>query len=203
MVITEQQLKQILPNNKNISELCASLNSILPRYQINTVNRIAGFLAQCGHESLDFTALKENLNYSAKGLRLTFPKYFKDEATALNYQRKPEKIANRVYASRMGNGNEASGDGWKYRGRGAIQLTGKDNYTSFSKSLKKTLEETVVYLETMDGAVESACWFWTINFLNRTCDKDDIIAMTKLINGGTKGLDDRISRYQKAKKVLS
>lgn len=202
MQITEQQLKQILPSNKNIPELCEALNNVLPRYNINTKNRIAGFLAQCGHESLDFTVLRENLNYSARGLRLTFPKYFRDDTIANQYARQPQRIANRVYANRMGNGNEASGDGWKHRGRGAIQLTGKNNYTSFSKSINKTVDETIAYLETLGGAVESACWFWTTNMLNRTCDKDDIMAMTRIINGGTKGLEDRINRYERAKRIL-
>lgn len=202
MQITEQQLKQILPSNKNIPELCKALNNVLPRYNINTKNRIAGFLAQCGHESLDFTVLRENLNYSARGLRLTFPKYFRDDTIANQYARQPQRIANRVYANRMGNGNEASGDGWKHRGRGAIQLTGKNNYTSFSKSINKTVDETIAYLETLEGAVESACWFWTTNMLNRTCDKDDIMAMTRIINGGTKGLEDRINRYERAKRIL-
>lgn len=202
MQITEQQLKQILPSNKNIPELCKALNNVLPRYNINTKNRIAGFLAQCGHESLDFTVLRENLNYSARGLRLTFPKYFRDDTIANQYARQPQRIANRVYANRMGNGNEASGDGWKHRGRGAIQLTGKNNYTSFSKSINKTVDETIAYLETLEGAVESACWFWTTNMLNRTCDKDDIIAMSRIINGGTKGLEDRINRYERAKRIL-
>ena len=202
MQITEQQLKAILPNNKNISVLCSSLNLVLPKYQINTKNRIAGFLAQCGHESLDFTVLKENLNYSAKGLRLTFPKYFKDDNIANQYARQPQKIANRVYANRMSNGNELSGDGWKYRGRGAIQLTGKENYTLFAKSIGKSIDETISYLETMDGAVESACWFWNTRNLNKYCDLDDITTMSKLINGGTKGLEDRVDRYQRAKGVL-
>lgn len=202
MQITEQQLKAILPNNKNISVLCSSLNLVLPKYEINTKNRIAGFLAQCGHESLDFTVLKENLNYSAKGLRLTFPKYFKDDNIANQYARQPQKIANRVYANRMSNGNELSGDGWKYRGRGAIQLTGKENYTLFAKSIGKSIDETISYLETMDGAVESACWFWNTRNLNKYCDLDDITTMSKLINGGTKGLEDRVDRYQRAKGVL-
>jgi putative chitinase len=202
MVITEHQLKQILPSNKNIPELCKALNNVLPRYNINTKNRIAGFLAQCGHESLDFTVLRENLNYSARGLRLTFPRYFRDDVIANQYARQPQRIANRVYANRMGNGNEASGDGWKHRGRGAIQLTGKNNYTSFSKSINKTVDETITYLETLEGAVESACWFWATNMLNRTCDRDDIMAMTRIINGGTKGLEDRINRYERAKRIL-
>ena len=125
-MLTEQNLSQICNKNKNVGELLIALLNVLDKYDINTNNRIAGFLAQCGHESADFTVLKENLNYGAAGLRGTFGKYFADDATAKAYERQPEKIANRVYANRMGNGNEASGDGFKYRGRGAIQLTGQN-----------------------------------------------------------------------------
>lgn len=201
-MITKEQLDKITTRNKNNDALAAALNKYLSKYEINTVNRIAGFLAQCGHESLDFTVLRENLNYGAKGLMVTFKKYFPDEATAKKYERKPEAIANRVYANRMGNGPESSGDGWKHRGRGAIQLTGKDNYTRFAAAIDKNIDETIAHLETLDGAIESACWFWKTNKLNVFCDKDDIVGMTKLINGGTIGLDDRRSHYEIAKKVL-
>lgn len=200
---TIDDLKKCVPNNKNTQELFDSLNRVLPRYEIDTVERVAAFLAQCGHESLDFTVLKENLNYSAKGLRLTFPKYFKDDASALNYQRKPEKIANRIYANRMGNSNEASGDGWKFRGRGAIQLTGKENYVRLSLNIDRTLDETISYLETLEGAIESACFFWESNKLNQFADKKDNLTLTKRINGGTHGLDDRNKRFQNNLKVLS
>jgi putative chitinase len=202
MKVTKEQLDKITTRNKNNAALAEALNKYLDKYEINTKNRVAGFLAQCGHESVDFTVLKENLNYGAKGLVATFKKYFPDEATALKYERQPEKIANRVYANRMSNGDEASGDGYKYRGRGAIQLTGKDNYTRFSAAIGKTIEETVAHLETVDGAIESACWFWKTNGLNAIADKDDIVAMTKKINGGTIGLEDRKAHYEKAKQVL-
>jgi len=125
-----------------------------------------------------------------------------DDATAAKSERKPEMIANRVYASRMGNGPESSGEGFKFRGRGAIQLTGKENYTKFAQSVGKTIDETIAYLETLEGAIESACWFWKTNGLNAICDADDIVKMTKRINGGTIGLEDRKSHYEKAKKVL-
>jgi putative chitinase len=203
MVLNENQLKQLFPTNKNLKELCLALNTMLPKYEINTLNRVAGFLAQCGHESANFTVLRENLNYSARGLLLTFPKYFRPTSLADQYARKPEKIANRVYANRMGNGNELSGDGYKYRGRGAIQLTGKDNYTLFAKSINKSVDDTIQYLETLEGALESACWFWNTRKLNSVCDRDDIVRLSRLINGGTKGLEDRKSRYERAKKVLS
>ncbi len=201
-MVTKEQLDKITTRNKNNDALAAALNKYLSKYEINTVNRIAGFLAQCGHESLDFTVLRENLNYGAKGLMVTFKKYFPDEATAKKYERKPEAIANRVYANRMGNGPESSGDGWKHRGRGAIQLTGKDNYTRFAAAIDKSIDETIAHLETLDGAIESACWFWKTNKLNVFCDKDDIVGMTKRINGGTIGLDDRREHYETAKKVL-
>jgi putative chitinase len=203
MILTQEKLAKILTKNKNVGPLFETLSKLLPKYEINTVNRIAGFLAQCGHESADFTVLKENLNYGAKGLRATFPKYFTTDAIATLYERQPEKIANRVYASRMGNGAEASGEGYRYRGRGAIQLTGKDNYSLFAKSIGKTLDDTVGYCETLDGAIESACWYWKKNNLNATCDANDIVAMTKKINGGTIGLDERKSHYEKAKGILT
>jgi putative chitinase len=179
-----------------------AFNKVFEKYEINTKERVAGFLAQCGHESLDFTVLKENLNYGAKGLRGTFGKYFPDDATATKYERKPEMIANRVYASRMGNGNEASGDGYKFRGRGAIQLTGCSNYTAFAKDVGKTIDETITYLETLEGAIESACWFWKKNGLNEIADKKDITLMTKRINGGTIGLEDRKKHWEKNLQVL-
>lgn len=201
-MVTKEQLDKITTRNKNNDALAAALNKYLSKYEINTVNRIAGFLAQCGHESRDFTVLRENLNYGADGLIATFKKYFPDMATAKKYERKPEAIANRVYANRLGNGPESSGDGWKYRGRGAIQLTGKDNYTRFAAAIDKTVDETIAHLETLDGAIESACWFWKTNKLNVFCDKDDIIGMSKRVNGGTNGLEERKAHYEIAKKVL-
>lgn len=197
-----EKLKKCVPNNKDHAGLLNAFNKVFEKYQINTKERVAGFLAQCGHESLDFTVLKENLNYGAKGLRGTFGKYFPDDVTAAKYERKPEMIANRVYASRMGNGNEASGDGYKYRGRGAIQLTGHDNYTAFAKDIGKTIDETIAYLETLEGAIESACWFWKKNGLNEIADKKDITLMTKRINGGTIGLEDRTKHWNNNLQVL-
>lgn len=199
---TAAKLKQCLGKNKETDKLFESFSKVLPKYNITTKERVAAFLAQCGHESLDFTVLKENLNYGAKGLMGTFKKYFPDEATALKYERKPEMIANKVYASRMGNGDEKSGDGYKYRGRGAIQLTGHDNYAAFATSIGKTIDEAVAYCETMDGAIESACWFWNKNKLNEIADKKDMLALTKRINGGTIGIEDRKHHYEQNLKVL-
>ena len=164
--------------------------------------RIAGFLAQVAHESGGFTAIKENLNYSAKGLMTTFKKYFPDEATAKQYEKKPEKIANRVYANRMKNGPEESGDGYRFCGRGLIQLTGRDNYTKFAQALDMSIEDTVAYLETPNGALVSAAWFWDNNKLNQYCDRDDFVTLTKRINGGTIGLEDRKHHYQIALNLL-
>ena len=200
---TEEKLQECLTRNKNIDVLFEALQNVLPKYEITTVERVAAFLAQCGHESLDFTVLQENLNYGAKGLLGLFKKYFPTEALAKEYERKPEKIANRIYANRMGNGPEASGDGYAHRGRGAIQLTGKLNYQAFGNSIGLTLEDTVHYCETMDGAIESACWFWTKNKLNTIADDKNILLLTKRINGGTIGLEDRKKHYEHNLKILA
>jgi putative chitinase len=190
---TTEKLAQCVKRNKNPGALFEALEAVLPRYQINTVERVAAFLAQCGHESADFTVLQENLNYSAKGLHGTWPKRFVSEDAAAPYARNPEKIANKVYADRMGNGTEESGDGWTYRGRGAIQLTGKSNYQAFAETIEFTLEEAVAYTETLTGAIESAAWFWWKNNLNPIADDRNITVLTKKINGGTLGLEERKS----------
>jgi putative chitinase len=200
-MITLEQLQHIIPKNKNHAEWLAAVNELLPKYEINSKSRISCFLAQCVHESAGFTALKENLNYSAEGLQKTFAKYF-TAALAVGYAKKPELIANRVYANRMGNGDEASGDGFRYCGRGVIQLTGKTNYERFAKSINKTLEETVAYLTTVPGALESACWFWKTNNLNSLADSEDMKTITKKINGGFLGLEDRIKHFNEIKQVL-
>jgi len=202
MQLTLDQLKLILTKNKEVEKWHAALCEVLPKYDINTPERIASFLAQCGHESGNFTALEENLNYSADRLVVVFKKYFPTIEVANPYNRKPEMIANRVYASRMGNGDEKSGDGFKYKGRGLIQLTGKDAYTKFAASIGKTLEETSKYMTTLEGAIESACWFWKINNLNKFADTKDIKGQTKVINGGFNGLDDRLLKFENALKII-
>ena len=199
---TQDQLQAIIPQNQHVSEWYAALEKILPDHNITTVERVAAFLAQCGHESAGFTATQENLNYGAPGLIATFKKYFPTQELADSYARQPEKIANRVYANRMGNGDESSGDGWKYRGRGLIQLTGKNNYTAFATSISNTLEEVTEYLQTNEGCVRSACWFWQANNLNQYADSGDFETLTKRINGGLHGIDDRKSRYARAIQVL-
>lgn len=197
-MITIELLQKIAPKTKKeiLETYVSPLNRVCAKYKILDNNkRIAAFLAQIAHESGGFNFTKENLNYSATALRTVFKKYFLTEQEAILYERKPEKIANKVYASRMGNGDEQSGDGWNFRGRGLIQLTGKENYSKFSQSIDKTLTETISYLETPDGAIESAAWFWEKNKLNEICDKDDFTTLTKRINGGTNGLADRKHHY--------
>jgi putative chitinase len=201
-VITKDQLAQLIPGNPYLAQWCDALNEILPEYGIDTPQRVAAFIAQCAHESGGFKFLKENLNYRAASLRKTFSKYFPDDAVAAAYANKPEMIANRVYANRMGNGDEASGDGFRYCGRGLIQLTGRDNYAFFAGSLDIPVEEAAEYLQTFEGAVQSACWFWETNNLNQWADRDDILTLTKRINGGTIGLEDRKKHYEHAKHVL-
>lgn len=205
MELTLDQLKQLLPKNQYVDEWHQALSQVLPEYEIDTPQRIAAFIAQCSHESAGFTVLKENLNYRATTLRKVFPKYFPDDATAEYYANLPNKqeaIANRVYANRMGNGDERSGDGFRYCGRGLIQLTGKQNYSWFAASIDMPVEETSEYLQTFEGAVQSACWFWETNNLNRFADVGDIKGLTKAINGGYIGLEDRIKHYEHAMQVL-
>ena len=204
-MITQEQLKQLLPKNPYISHWHKALEQLFPDYEINTPQRMAAFIAQCAHESGSFMFLTENLNYRWQSLRKVFPKYFPDDAIAQDYANRPNKqeaIANRIYASRMGNGPEESGDGWRFRGRGLIQLTGRHNYTWFAASLEISPEEATEYLTTFEGAAQSACWFWETNKLNQWADKGDILTLTKRINGGTIGLDDRIKHYEHALHVL-
>ena len=202
MQITHEQMQQIIPGNQYAAQWCDALNEIIPDYNINTPNRIAGFLAQCAHESAGFTALIENLNYRKESLQRVFGKYFKDEATAEQYAHKQEAIANRVYANRMGNGNEASGDGFRYCGRGLLQVTGHDNYQAFADSIEMDIAAVPEYLATFEGAVQGSCWFWETNNLNQYADSNDIVTMTKRINGGDNGLADRKKHYEHALKVF-
>lgn len=202
MHIAPDQLAQIIPKNLHIDQWCTALNKLLPDYSIDTPQRVAAFLAQCAHESGGFTFLKENLNYRAESLMRTWPRHFPTMEIATQYARQPERIANRAYANRMGNGDEASGDGWRYAGKGLIQLTGCNNYTAFANSISMPLDQVPTYLETFDGAVQSACWFWNTNRLNQWADSGDIDTMTRRINGGLHGIDDRRARYNQALSVL-
>ena len=204
---TRDHLAKIIPGNKDVDAWYEALCDILPKYGITTERRVAHFLSQCAHESGNFKRLEENLNYSAKALRAVFGRYFgaPPKRDADEYHRQPEMIANYVYMDefrkyKMGNVNE--GDGWLFRGRGLKQLTGRENYTRFGKTVDMTAEEAAEYVATEKGAVESACWFWDANNLNDIADTDNVVKMTKKINGGKIGLEDRQQRYTNAMEVL-
>lgn len=194
-MITLDQIKKICP--KFPQSLYVSLMFILHNYNLYTRQRASMFIAQLAHESAEFTVRKENLNYSRDGLLKTFPKYFNASNVDL-YARQPEKIANRVYANRMGNGDEKSGDGFRYCGRGFLQLTGRSNYRACGQAMHLPLEEKPELLLEPDNAFISAVWFWKNNGLTELSDKGDIVAVTKKINGGINGLDDRKRYYEKA-----
>jgi putative chitinase len=210
-MITMQQFRQLVPNTKYPQQWYDALfgkqtelggKSLAEDYEINTPKRIAAFMAQCGHESGGFVWLTENLNYSAAGLMKTFPKYFPTLELANAYARQPNKIANKVYANRMGNGDEASGQGSLYKGRGLIQVTGKDNYFWFASSLGITPEEASEYMQTFEGAAQSACWYWEQASLNKLADAGDIKELTRRINGAYIGLEDRIKHYNHALSIM-
>lgn len=201
-ILTKPQLAQLIPGNPYLDYWYSALERCLPDYDINTSRRVAAFIAQCAHESGNFRALKENLNYKWESLRRVFPKYFPTDEIAKAYAHNQEMIANRVYGGRMGNGPEETGDGYKYCGRGLIQLTGRFNYQAFADSIETPIEEIPHYLATFEGAVQSACWFWESNNLNQFADSGDILTMTKRINGGTIGLEDRKKHYEHAKHIF-
>ena len=201
-ILTQDQLAKIIPGNPYVDHWYHALEQALPDYDINTPKRVASFLAQCAHESGEFRALKENLNYKAESLVRVWPRYFPDMATAQRYAHNQEMIANRAYANRMGNGPEESGDGWRFCGRGLIQLTGRNNYQAFADSIETNINDVPDYLATFEGAVQSACWFWESNNLNQYADAGDILTMTKKINGGTLGLDDRKKHYEHALQIM-
>lgn len=193
--VTLDQFKKIWSDQKSealLASLLPSLNATIEKYKINeNKNEVASFLAQVGHESGQGAFRAENLNYSAQGLQKVFGKYFPTLALANSYARQPMKIANRVYANRMGNGPETSGDGWKHRGRGGIQITGKDNYTALAKWLGKSIDDTIRFMETDDGFWIGAAWFWDVHGLDKVDDDVSANAETKIINGGFNGLPDR------------
>jgi putative chitinase len=196
-----EKLKGHIPDN-----VIAQIPEVAEKFGINTPLRLAHFLSQCGHESAGFKAVTENLNYGAKGLMSIFKKYFPTEAKAKEYERKPEKIANLVYANRMSNGDEASGDGWKFRGRGYIQLTGKANYTEFNKAVPENLLDTPDLVATKYPLL-SAAWYWNSRNLNNDADKgasnDVVTAVTRKVNGGVIGLEDRIKHFKEYHSLLS
>ena len=205
---SEAMLAQLIPSNKDVAKWHKAMTEIFPKYEINTSARMAGFIAQCAHESNEFKSLEENLNYSEDALKKIFGRYFGTGGTKRNakdYARNPEKIANYVYqdefrSSKMG--NTKAGDGWLFRGRGLKQLTGRENYTNFGKSVGMTAEQAAAYVATEKGAIESACWFWNAKKLNAVADTGDIVKMTKIINGGDIGLADRKKRFEKALAVM-
>jgi putative chitinase len=179
------------------------LEEVFHRYEINTPERQAAFIGQCAHESMNFTRLEENMNYSAEGLMKTWPSRFPTLESAKPYHRNLEKIANKVYAGRMGNGPEETGEGWLYHGRGLIQLTGKDNYTLAGDALNMDFIHSPDYVLVPKYAALTAGWFWNKRNLNKEADAKDFTGMTKKINGGTIGLDDRIAHIKHAQEVLT
>jgi putative chitinase len=201
-ILSKEQLAQLIPGNPYVDYWHSAMERCLPDYDINTPQRVAAFMAQCGHESGNFKFLKENLKYRAASLTKVWPKYFPNMDIANQYAGNEEKIANRAYANRMGNGPEESGDGWRFCGRGLIQLTGRNNYQNFADSIETDINDIPHYLATFEGAVQSACWFWETNNLNKWADAGDMLNLTKRINGGTLGLDDRIKHYQHALHVM-
>jgi putative chitinase len=196
-----ENLKGHIPDS-----VIAQIPDTAAKFEINTPLRLAHFLAQCGHESGGFKLTKENLNYSAKGLNGIFKKYFPTLESALLYERKPEKIANKVYGGRMGNGDETTGDGSKYCGRGFIQLTGKDNYTAFGKSINEDIASNPEKVSS-NYALLSAAWFFNKNGLHKMADggaSDAVVtSITKRVNGGTIGLEDRIKHFKEFYNLLS
>ncbi len=209
MKLTTSQLAAMIPTNREVDAWCKELNKALPKYDIDTPKRIAGFISQCAHESRDFTATEENLNYSVRALQSVFKRYFgpgKRDAAA--YARNPEKIANYVYmdqyrSARGALGNTQEGDGWRFRGGGLKQLTGRNNYEGFAKDYGMTAEEAADWVRTKEGALASALWFWSKNNLNAVADTGDVVALTKRINGGDIGLADRQRRYGIAIEALT
>jgi|11BtaG_2_1085332.scaffolds.fasta_scaffold02207_10 putative chitinase len=197
-----EHVAELLPR-VDASEWHNAMVRVLPKWNIDTVDRVAGFIAQTAHESAGYTVLSENLNYSSDALDKIFPKYFKRAGRdARDYHRQPEKIANVIYANRMENGDTESGDGWRFRGGGILQLTGRHNYSMFGEAEGMTPNEATEFVRTPIGALASACWFWDSNNINRYCDNQDIVGMTKRINGGTIGLEDRKHHYAHALEVL-
>jgi putative chitinase len=202
-MLTKEKIVHLLHGNPEADAWADAAMEILPKYEITTANRIAGFFAQTGHESQSLKVLEENLFYRAETLDKIFPKYFKNAGrNAAEYAKQPQKIANVVYANRMGNGDAASNDGFNFRGRGPIQLTGRENYTNFGKTVGLTAEQVIDYIQTKKGALESACWYWKSRNINAACDANDIVKMSKLVNGGTIGLDDRLKHYTEALAIL-
>ena len=201
MNVTLSQFQAIFPKTNYVDQWFDDFQ-ILEDHDISTPEQLSMFFAQVGHESSGLNVLEENLNYSEKGLMRVFPRYFRNTDIA-SYSRNPQRIANRVYANRMGNGSESSGDGWKHRGKGLIHITGKDNHLACSRALygdeSILRDDPNLLFESRSTALESALWFWRVNGLNEI---SNIVTSTRRINGGENGLDDRISRYNTALAIL-
>lgn len=201
---TQDKLAQIIPQAKyGVQVWYDEMAELLPLFEITTAERVAAFIAQTAHESGGYTALVENLNYSAEALNRVWPRRFPTIEFAKQFARNPIKIANTVYSNRMGNGAPETGDGFLYRGRGLIQLTGKTNYSLFAEYAEIPVQDAPGYIETPRGAIHSACWFWHTNNLNGYADAGEFTAMTRIINGGTNGLQDRIQHYNHALELFS
>lgn len=202
--MTPSDLLRILPRAGAAADLFAPhLTEAMKRFNITSIARQAPFIANIGHESGHLTRLSENLSYSAERMMQIWPKRFPTLASTAGYARNPQALANKVYANRMGNGDEASGDGWRYRGRGLIQLTGKSNYETCGAAVGHDLVSNPQFVESPALASLSAAWFWSVNGLNELADKGDQTAICKRINGGTHGLADRLALFEVAKRVLS
>lgn len=208
-LLTENQLSAMLHTNPNAGEWLDAINDLLPKYGITTPHRIAGFISQCGHESGDFKNLEENLNYREETLLRVFPRYFgPGKENPADYARNPQKLANYVYMDKHRSaagalGNVQEGDGWLFRGKGLKQVTGRANHAAFGKLIGMTAEQVAGYLLTKEGALKSALWFWDSRGLNAVADTGDIAKLTKIINGGDIGLDDRRTRYLRAINILA
>lgn len=211
--ISQEQLASLLntaADNARVAVWLAPINAALTEWSISNTHRQAAFLAQILHESAQFNYLSENLNYSSVRLRQVWPRRFPTDSVALQYAGNPEKLANNIYANRLGNGDEASGDGWKYRGRGLIQLTGRDNYERCGRALKLDLLAQPDLLQEPAGAVRSAAWYWATAGLNELADikpncvaRDDFIKICQRVNGGNVGLQSRLDYWNKATQVLT
>jgi len=205
-VFTPEKTLAILKGNPDALEWHSALVSVLPESQITSIRRVSAFMAQCSYESANFTRIEENMNYSWQRLRKIFPRYFPTDSIAQQYHRDPERIANRVYDDRLRTnklGNTEPGDGWRFRGRGIIQLTGRDNYQAFALSTGLSLEQTVNFVATPAGAVKSAAWFWNSRNINTPADAGDIDAVSVLVNGGKIGLQERRKLYHRIQKILT
>lgn len=203
-MVTVEQLRKAVPNitDANCLKYIDILNNTFARYQVNTPLRVAHFLSQVGHESSSFAVMQENLNYSAEGLVRTFGKYFPTMQVARQYARQPMKIASKVYANRLGNGSEATGDGWTYRGKGAIQLTGKKNHEVYGKNVGVDFVANPELLLTLPHVIDCSGWYFSVMNLLPVCDNDNCKILTRKINGGYNGYDDRVKRLIFAKQAL-